>query len=327
MDMRQCRQHLSHMDMVFYSFPASWRLFTVDPSALKQSLFIEENMNAIQSVAPSSLKSNNKFLLACAAAAMLFSAGAHADATWDKIKQRHKIVVGVLLSGGPFGSIDPATQKPNGWNVELAEDIARQLGVALELVQVQPSNRVQLLQQGKADILIAGMEWTPERNEILSFSPTPFYRVGGIAIVPQSSSIKRWEDLRGKEVCLSQGSNYAKPLTAEYGASVKGFKSSAESLLALRGNNCVAAVHDAILLNPLVNGNPEWQGYRTISPELIPGNSVVWARKGEQDTVAAIDKIVQGWHKSGWLIATEKKLNISPASPALVELHEKFKKS
>jgi len=259
--------------------------------------------------------------------ATIISVPVHADATLDKIKQRHKLVVGVLLSGGPFGSIDPANQKPLGWNVELAQDIARQLGVELETVQVQPSNRVQLLQQGKVDILIAGMEWTPERNEILSFAPTPFYKVGGVAIVPKESAIKRWEDLRGKEVCLSQGSNYAKPLTTEYGASVKGFKGSAESLLALRGSNCVAAVHDATLLQPLVNGNPEWKNYRTLTPELIPGNSVVWTRKGEQDTAAAIDKIVQGWHKSGWLISTEKKLNIAPASAALVELHDKFKKS
>lgn len=264
-------------------------------------------------------------LLAATLALLALSGTAHADATLDKIKSRHKVVVGVMLSGGPFGSIDPATQKPVGWNVELAQDIARQLGVELETVQVQPSNRVQLLQQGKVDLLIAGMEWTQERNEILAFAPTPFYKVGGVAIVPADSPIRRWEDLRGKEVCLSQGSNYAKPLAEVYGAAPKGFKSSSESLLALRGNNCVAAVHDATLIYPLAATNPEWKNYRTLSPELIPGNSVVWARKGEQDTVAAIDKIVQGWHKNGWLIATEKKLNITPASPALTELHDKFK--
>jgi len=275
----------------------------------------------------------SQLLRACAttatlvAASLLLHGNAQADATLDKIKQRHKVVIGVMLSGGPFGSIDPATQKPLGWNVELAQNIARQLGVELETVQVQPSNRVQLLQQGKVDLLIAGMEWTQERNEILSFAPTPFYKVGGVALVPKDSTIQRWEDLRGKEVCLSQGSNYAKPLTTEYGASVKGFKGSSESLLALRGNNCVAAVHDATLIQPLVAGSPDWKNYRSITPELIPGNSVVWARKGEQDTVAAVDRIIQGWHKSGWLISTEKKLNITPASPALVELHDKFKKS
>lgn len=256
---------------------------------------------------------------------MLVSPVVHADATLDKIKQRNKIVAGVLFSGGPFGSIDPATQKPVGWNVELARDIARQLNVELETVQVQPSNRVQLLQQGKVDILIAGMELTSERAEILGYAPTPFYKVGGTAIYPAASEIRNWSDLKGKVVCLSQGSNYAKPLTSEIGAIVKGFKSSSESLLALRGGNCAAAVHDATLLNPLVSSNPEWKDYRTVTPELIPGDSVVWVRKGEDATAGAIDQIVQGWHRSGWLIATEKRLNITPASPALRDLHEKLR--
>ncbi|KAG1531641.1 hypothetical protein G6F50_016587 [Rhizopus delemar] len=47
-----------------------------------------------------------------------------------------------------------------------------------------------------------------------------------------------WEALRGKPVCVSQGSSFAKPLSADYGAVVKGYKSSSDSLLALRGGQC-----------------------------------------------------------------------------------------
>jgi polar amino acid transport system substrate-binding protein len=285
-------------------------------------------MISYQYTDPASDSRRRRFKVVVSAAGLLMALAStvtHADSTLDKIKQRNKIVAGVLLSGGPFGSIDPATQKPIGWGVELAGDIARQLNVELETVQVHPSNRVQLLQQGKVDILIAGMELTTERAEILGYAPTPFYKVGGTAISPVAGEIRNWSDLKGKVVCLSQGSSYAKPLTSEYGATVKGFKSSSESLLALRGGNCAAAVHDAILLNPLVSSNPEWKDYRTLTPELIPGDSVVWVRKGEDDAASAINNIVQGWHRSGWLIATEKRLNITPASPALRELHEKFK--
>ncbi|KAF1044779.1 transporter substrate-binding domain-containing protein [Xylophilus sp.] len=266
-------------------------------------------------------------LFAAAGAAVLFAAAtaAHADATLDRIKERKSVAIGVVINGGPFGSIDPATQRFVGWNPELARDIARQLGVDAELVQVQPSNRVQFLQSGKVDLLVASMEVTPERADILAYAPTPFYRVGGTAVVRKDSGIRRWEDLRGKTVCLSQGSNYAKPLQAEYGAQVKGFKSSSESLLALRGSNCVAAVHDATLVYPLLRTNPEWKDYAAPLPELIPSPSVVWARKGENDTVAAIDRIVQNWHRTGWLIALEKRLGIEPAQPLLPELQAKYK--
>ncbi|WP_122664478.1 transporter substrate-binding domain-containing protein [Pseudomonas viridiflava] len=249
---------------------------------------------------------------------------AQADATLDKIEARHKLVVGVLLSGGPFGSIDPANQKPKGLNVDLAEDIGRRLGAEVELVPVLPANRVQFLQQGKVDLLIANMEWTAERSQILGSVPTPFYRVGGTAAVLKDSKINTWQDLKGQPVCTSQGSSYVKPLT-EFGAELKAFKSSSESLLALRGNNCVAAVHDSTLINPLLANNPEWKGYRAIAPELNPAPSVIWTRQGETDTQARLDSIVKDWHRSGFLIEAEKRHNITPASPALVELHAQFK--
>jgi polar amino acid transport system substrate-binding protein len=262
-------------------------------------------------------------LLIGAAVTLGTTFAARADATLDKIEQRHRVVVGVLLSGGPFGSIDPTTQKPKGLNVDLAENIGQKLGAEVELVPVLPANRVQFLQQGKVDLLIANMEWTAERGQQLGFVPTPFYRLGGTAVVLKDSKITRWEDLKGQPVCTSQGSSYVKPLT-EFGAELKAFKSSSESLLALRGNNCVAAVHDATLINPLVADSPEWQSYRAISPELNPAPSVIWTRPGETDTQARLDVIVKELHRSGWLIEAEKRHHITPASPALVELHDQF---
>ncbi|RDK00992.1 transporter substrate-binding domain-containing protein [Paraburkholderia lacunae] len=258
-------------------------------------------------------------LAACAAGA------AHADSTLDRIHQRHKIVIGVILSGPPFGSLDPATQKPVGFNVDLAEDVAKRLGVEVELTPVQPSNRVQFLQQGKVDALIANMEVTKERAEIFSYPPTPFEEIGGALITRKDSGIKTWSDVRGKPVCVSQGSNYAKPLAEQYGAQVKAFRGQPESLLALRGNNCVAAVHVAPTLRLLVARNPDWKDYTLPVPnDLIPSPSVIWVRKGETDTQNTLDKIVQDWHRSGWLIDVERKNAMHP-SQAVLDLHEKYK--
>lgn len=249
-----------------------------------------------------------------------------ADATLDKVKQRGKLVVGVMLSGPPFGSIDPSTQKHVGYNVELAEGVAKGLGVAVETVQVQPSSRVQFLQQGKVDILIANMQWTQERSEILSFVPTPFEEVGGAAIAKKGSGIAQWEDLRGKPVCLSQGSNFTRPLTEKHGAQIKAFRGQPESLLALRGGNCVAAVHVSPTLRELVSGNPDWKDYAIVSPsDLIPSPSVIWLRKGETDTLAAIDKVVQEWLGTGWLITVEQRHGMTP-TPLLHQLQAKYRK-
>lgn len=262
--------------------------------------------------------------LVCAVLAAVGSTAAvsaYADATLDKIQQRSRVVVGVMLSGGPFGALDPANQQPVGLNVDMARDLARQLGVEVELVSVLPANRVQFLQQGKVDLLIANMEWNTDRDKQLGHVPTPFYRVGGTAVLAKDSPITTWEQLKDQPVCTSQGSSYTQPLI-QLGVQLKAFKSSAESLLALRGSNCVAAVHDATLINPLLAKGGEWANYRAISPELNPAPSVIWTRTGETDIQGKLDGIVKGWHRSGWLIEREKANNITPASPALLRLQQ-----
>ncbi|MGF6771767.1 polar amino acid transport system substrate-binding protein [Paraburkholderia sp. GAS199] len=250
---------------------------------------------------------------------------AYADQTLDKIASRHEISVGVLLAGSPFGSLDPQTQQPRGMNVDLANDIGKRLGAKVQLVSVQPSTRVQFLQQGKVDILIANMEYNAQRGEILDHVATPYYRVGGTAITLKTSGIGKWEDLRGKPVCISQGSSYIRPIVEKYGAIPRAFPGASQSLLALRGGSCVAAVHDAApLLYPLQQHDPEWSAYRTIQPELEPAPSVIWVRQGEKDTAAKLDTIVRDWHKSGWLIEDEAKNGLTPASPALAEWHRQL---
>lgn len=259
------------------------------------------------------------------ALALLLCAGlAHADATLDKIQQRHKVSIGVILSGPPFGTIDPTTGAHLGYNVELAKGIAKQLGVELETVSVLAPNRVQFLQQGKVDLLIANMQFTDERAEILDYVPTPYEEVGGAALIRKGAGISKWEDLKGKPVCVSQGSNFIKPLQETYGAEIKAFRSQSESLLSLRGNGCVAAVHVSPTMHALLD-DADWSGFDIpLATDLIPSNSVIWLRKGEKDTQARLDAIVRDWHRSGWLIEVGERTGMAP-SQALRDLHEKYR--
>lgn len=251
---------------------------------------------------------------------------AKADATLDRIRERGKITIGVIINGNSaFGSIDPGTGKPFGFNPELARKIASELAVQAELVPVLPTNRVQFLQQGKVDLLVASMLLTPERATLLDYAPTPYYRNGGTAIFLKRSGIRRWEDLRGKSVCLSQGSSYAKPLAATYGAELKGFKGMPESLLALRGGaSCVAAVHESLTLGQLVAKDPEWRDYAVLPDEVDPAPQVAWVRKGDKDTAAAVDRVLQRLHGSGWLVGLEARLDLVPRSPLLAQLQKQY---
>ncbi|MEK1897652.1 MAG: transporter substrate-binding domain-containing protein [Rhizobium sp.] len=234
----------------------------------------------------------------------IFSTIAHADATLDRIKARGSLTVGVILSGAPFGYIDPAGQEQKGYNIDIAKALAEKLGVKLETVTVTPPNRVQFLQQGKVDILIANMQYTEERAKILDYVPTPYDRSGGAAVGRKDSGLKDWSDLKGKAVCVSQGSNYTQPLIEQYGAEVKALPSQPESLLALQGGNCVAAVHVGATVGLLLQDRPEeWKDYTILFPtELIPSDSVIWLRKGESDTRDALDNVIRELHANGKLL-------------------------
>lgn len=261
------------------------------------------------------MKRTNKYLLPLL---ILLAAGmAQADATLDRIKTKGEVTVGVILSGPPYGYLNPKTQQHEGFVVDLAKGLAQQLNVKVKTVGVTPPNRVQFLQQGKVDLLVANMQWTKERAEILSSVPTPYYEEGGAAIVRKGSGIKRWEDLRGKVVCVSQGSNFTKPLIENYGAQVKAHSGMPESLLALKNGRCNASVHVGATLGLLLAEKQEWKEFEVpIASELIPSPSVIWVRKGETDIQAALDKIVRDWYRSGWLIETAKK-NKLPTTPLL----------
>ncbi|MBX8540220.1 transporter substrate-binding domain-containing protein [Pseudomonas cichorii] len=255
---------------------------------------------------------------------ILYAGLASADATLDKIQERHKISIGVILSGPPFGTIDPKTGEHQGYNVELSKEIAKRLNVELETVSVLAPNRVQFLQQGKVDLLIANMQLTEERAQILDYVPTPYEEVGGAALIRKGAGISKWEDLKGKPVCVSQGSNFIKPLQEVYGAQIKAFRSQSESLLSLRGNGCVAAVHVSPTMHTLL-ADAEWSGFEIpLATDLIPSKSVIWLRKGEKDTQARLDAIVRDWHRSGWLIELGNGTGMAP-SQALHDLHEQYR--
>lgn len=244
--------------------------------------------------------------LAWAVVAALSATGvAHADATLEKIKQRGRIIVGVDGASPPFGVLDPATGKVGGFQTELGADIAKRLGVSLETVPVTAATRVQFLQAGKVDLLIANIQWTQERSQILSYAPTPYNLVGGAAMVSKSSGIKRWEDLKGKVACVSQGSNFAKPLQDTYGAVVKGLRNIPESLLALKGGSCDASVHIQPALYETLHGpnGAQWSDFELATPDqLIPSPTVIWTRRNEADTRAFVDGVIRDWLTTGLLV-------------------------
>ncbi|MEE8274618.1 MAG: transporter substrate-binding domain-containing protein, partial [Alphaproteobacteria bacterium] len=166
---------------------------------------------------------------AFAATATQASAG---NERFKKVLDRGKLVVGVKADYKPWGFRDSSGNLV-GMEIDMAQDVADALGVELELVPVQSSNRMQFLQQGKIDLMIATMSDKLNRRKVVGI-PTPNYYTSGTNVLAKKGVVSSWADLKGKPVCGKQGAFYNKVVSKRHGAKVVAFVNNAEAKQALR---------------------------------------------------------------------------------------------
>ena len=232
---------------------------------------------------------------------------ANADVLSD-IKKKGVLVVGTKADYRPFGFLDPSGQIV-GFEPDLAADVAKRLGVKLELVPVVASNRIQFLQQGKIDLMIATTSDTPERRKIVDFIDPNYYGSGTNVLAPKSAKLASWADLKGKKVCLIQGAFYNKELQEKYGVEGVAFPGTAEAYAALRNGNCVAfGYDDTAIVGEMLK--PEWSAYEMPLDSILFVPWGIATKQGEKDLVDFMAKTSVDWHKTGFIQQLEKKWGV-----------------
>jgi polar amino acid transport system substrate-binding protein len=246
------------------------------------------------------------------------SGSAAADAI-DDIRKRGKLIVGVKADYAPYGFLD-SSGKIVGLEPDLAQDVADVLGVQLELVPVVSSNRMQFLEQGKIDLMIATMTDTAERRGVVDIIDPNHYS-SGTNILTKGNFVQ-WEDLKGAPVCGIQGAFYNRKTSEEFGAEIVAFKGTAEALTALKQNRCVAFVYDdAFIVSRL--SEADWEGWRMPLPTIDDAPWGVAVKKGEPAFAALMSGMVAQWHLSGRIIELEEKYGLEP-TPFTQKMHELF---
>ena len=128
--------------------------------------------------------------------------------TVQEIKDSGVIRIGVFTDKAPFGYIDE-NGKNQGYDVYFTDRLAKDLGVNVEYISLDPASRVEYAETGKADIVAANFTVTPERAEKVDFS-LPYMKVSLGVVSPDGAVIKSVEELKDKTLIVSKGT------TAEY---------------------------------------------------------------------------------------------------------------
>jgi len=233
----------------------------------------------------------------------------------DRIKKNGVLRVGVKTDYRPFGFLD-ASGAIVGMEPDMARDAARRMGVRVELVPVQTANRIEFLQQGRIDLMIATMGVNEQRRKIVGVIE-PFYYAGGTSLlVRKGSGIKRWEDVRGKNICGVQGAIYNRPVTQKYGANIVAFPGTTEAQNALLTNSCVGFLQDSTLHASMLQAEAgKWANFETPLPveDYLPWAIAVPLEELGTAYGDLMRKMVNDWHKSGELIQLEAKWGLQPS--------------
>ena len=256
-------------------------------------------------------------LLSTASAALILvsSASMAADMSctndgWNKVMKRGKMVVGVKADYKPWGYRDTSGNIV-GMEADMAKIAADAMGVELEMVAVQSSNRMQFLENGKIDMMIATMSDRADRRKLVGITQPNYYTSGTNVMSPKAVGIKNWEDLRDKPVCGKQGAFYNKVVADRYGAKIIAFTGNAEAKQALRDKKCIAWVYDdSSIMSDLSSGN-----YDTYEMPLASEDDNPWGLAvpiDEKDCIFGnfMSGLTYNLHQSGKLIELEKKWGI-----------------
>src|ERR1700728_3218190 len=178
--------------------------------------------------------------------------------TLQKIKDSGTITIGNRDSSVPFSYLDDA-QKPIGFSLDLCNLVVAKLKTKLDLPNlkvvyqaVNSSNRIPLVKNGTVDIECGSTAHTIARQQEVSYSVI-FYAPQFKWIALKSSDVKTTDDLKGKAVVVTQGTNTAQfvaKLNAEKGLGLKILqgKDHAESFLLVQTGRASAFMEDDILL-------------------------------------------------------------------------------
>lgn len=178
--------------------------------------------------------------------------------TIDQIKERGVLRVPAILNEDPYFNKDPRTGQWRGFVIDMAGDIAKTLGVELEVVESTWANSILDVQSGKADIALA-LTALPSRALAIAFSSPTYYNSFVIVSPKAEYAGSTWASLNDPAVTVAVDLGSSQDLiTQQYlpKANVLRFKTRDEAILAVASGKADAIVNTVLNSVVMVKRNP-----------------------------------------------------------------------
>lgn len=200
--------------------------------------------------------------------------------TLDEIKESGEINIGVFSDKNPFGYVDENGEY-QGYDVYFANRLAEDLGVSVNFVSTEAANRVEYLQTGKVDVILANFTVTEERAEAVDFA-SPYMNVALGVVSREDNVITTLDDWNADDsIIVISGTTAETYLIANYpDITLQKFDSYATAKEAFQNGTSVAWANDntEVIAFALQNegytvGIPSLGSADTIAPAVTKGNT------------------------------------------------------
>lgn len=213
--------------------------------------------------------------------------------------------VSFAMSGGypPFNFYNDSNEL-TGFDVDVAKEVAKRLGVGFKSVTTEWSGIIEGLRSGAYDGILGSMAVTEKRLEVVNFS-TPYYYSGAQVVVKKGAPFAAPDQLKGKTIGVVTGTTFASDAEKLGAGEVKLYKDDTHTLTELDNG-----VVDGVITDRVVGVNAMNSGKFDIALLGMPlrGEDIAVAfRKGDDTLVAEVNKILAAMHEDGTLSALSRK--------------------
>jgi polar amino acid transport system substrate-binding protein len=179
--------------------------------------------------------------------------------TMATIVERGRLIAGVDQNTEPFGFRDPATGELEGFDIDVAREIARAIfgdPNRIDLRVVEANHREDALRSGEVDVVVRTYSITCDRKKLVAFSTT-YFNTNQRILAVKGSGIDSAAALSGKRVCAAKGTTSLKALLAlESKPTVVAVTSWTDCLVMLQQGQVDAISTDDSVLAGLVKQDP-----------------------------------------------------------------------